>query len=115
MQTIAVEALYSGHQLGANILSRVRCPLLRDFLYIVHLWSIWVSAVQGLLKYWCECKDSQDFQNCPFIVGVYCLGVSVKWGFTVATVILIYAILAIILIYAILAIILCTVWKICHK
>ena len=28
-----------------------------------------VSAIQGLLKYWSEWKDSRDFQNCPLYRG----------------------------------------------
>ena len=28
-----------------------------------------VSAVQGLLKYWNQWKDSRDFQNCPLYHG----------------------------------------------
>ena len=29
------------------------------------IWNSGVSAIQGLLKYWSEWKDSRDFQNCP--------------------------------------------------
>ena len=28
-----------------------------------------VSAIQELLKYWSEWKDSRDFQNCPLYHG----------------------------------------------
>ena len=35
-------------------------------------WKLWrreVSAIQELLKYWSEWKDSRDFQNCPLYCG----------------------------------------------
>ena len=34
-----------------------------------------VSAIQGLLKYWSERKDSRDFQNCPLYRGCPLSGV----------------------------------------
>ena len=43
------------------------------------IWSRGVSAIQGLLKYWCEQKDSRDFQ---YIMGVRYSGESVKQGST---------------------------------
>jgi len=54
-----------------------KCPL--DLLSIVCVQmeaqklsiirSSGVSAVQRLLKYWSECKDSHDFRNCPLCHG----------------------------------------------
>ena len=39
------------------------------------------SAIQGLLKYYSEWKDSRDFQNCPLYRGCPRFsGVSVKRG-----------------------------------
>ena len=37
------------------------------------IWGSGMSAIQGLLKYWSEWKDSRDFQNCPFQVYRGCL------------------------------------------
>ena len=43
-----------------------------------------MSAVQGLLKYWSEWKNSWDFQNCPLYCGCPLLrDMSVKRGSTV--------------------------------
>ena len=45
-------------------------------------WSSRVSAIQGLLKYWNEWKDSWDFQNCPLCRGCPLLrevGFHCKW------------------------------------
>ena len=42
-----------------------------------------MSAIQGLLKYRSEWKDSRDFQNCPSYRGCPLLRVSVKRGSTV--------------------------------
>ena len=47
------------------------------------IWSSGVSAIQGLLKYSSEWKDSRDFQNCPLYCGCTLLRVSVKQGSTV--------------------------------
>ena len=33
------------------------------------IWRREVSAIQELLKYWSEWKDSRDFQNCPLYCG----------------------------------------------
>ena len=43
------------------------------------------SGVSGLLKYWSERKDSWDFRNCLYIMGVSCWRVSVKLGSTVTS------------------------------
>ena len=46
-------------------------------LFFAVIRSSGVFAIQGLLKYWSEWKDTRDFQNCLLYNS---WGVSVKWG-----------------------------------
>ena len=52
------------------------------------VWSRWISAIQGLLLYWSVYRETVGtFKSVCYIVSVHSLGVSVKQGSTVVTVV----------------------------